>query len=67
MQMYAAVCEVMSKLIKESNFEFRRDPLYTPGFLPFMQVRGRNGRYLQNLCKSRIYANPCEEGYCDLI
>ena len=38
MQMYGGVCQIMSKLIKESNFEFRRDPLYTPGFFHRIQV-----------------------------
>ena len=42
MQQYCQICDVMSTLIKESYYDFRKDPLYTPGIIPFFQLEMHN-------------------------
>jgi len=44
MQQYCKVCEIMGKLIDENHYDFRKDPLYTPGIIPFFQSEMRNIR-----------------------
>ena len=44
MQQYCQICDIMSRLIKESYYDFRKDPLYTPGIIPFFQSEMQNVR-----------------------
>ena len=50
MQQYCQVCDIMSNLIKESHYDFRKDPLYTPGIIVFFQSEMRNVRAVLEHC-----------------